>query len=149
MYRQNCAMRFVADGPDIPNSLITQWREGKVVFIAGAGVSVPPPSDLPSFRQLVLRVYQALHDPLFEALSQAQTVQTIEQANQIFAEKGLSAQRKVEGSLFLRREYDRVFAALEARLDQNSRGLIVSRNVRNAVESILRAHGEPALDIAT
>jgi hypothetical protein len=134
-------MRFVADGPDIPNSLITEWREGRVVFIAGAGISVPQPSNLPSFRQLVLKVYEALHDPLLDALSKTQTIQSIEERNQALATHGLSTQRKVEAGLFFRGEYDRLFAALEARLDQNSKGLLVSRKVRNAVETILRNHG--------
>jgi hypothetical protein len=40
-------MRFVPDGPDIPNPLIAKWRAGKVLFLAGAGVSVP--SKLPLF----------------------------------------------------------------------------------------------------
>src|SRR5260370_19512984 len=129
-------MRFVTDGPDLPNSLITQWRAGKVVFIAGAGVSVPHPSSLPTFRQLVLMVYETLHDPLFEALSGVLAA-PIEERNQLLATKALSAQRKVETSLFFRGEFDRLFAALEARLDQNSNGLILSLTVRDSVESIL------------
>ncbi len=48
-------MRFVPDGPDIPNSLILKWKEGKVLFLAGAGVSVP--SKLPLFDGLALDVY--------------------------------------------------------------------------------------------
>jgi hypothetical protein len=110
-------------------------------FIAGAGVSMPQPSNLPSFRKLVLDVYEALRDPLFEALSQAVAAQTIEERNQILTTKGLSAKRRVEANLFFREEYDRLFAALEARLDQNAKGLIVSRKVRDAVERILRVHG--------
>jgi hypothetical protein len=43
-------MRFVPDGPDIPNDLIRKWREGKVLFLAGAGVSVS--SRLPLFEGL-------------------------------------------------------------------------------------------------
>jgi hypothetical protein len=134
-------MRFVADGPDIPNSLITQWRQDGVVFIAGAGVSVPQPSNLPSFRRLALDVYKALHDPLFDSILQAQGAETIEKRNKVIASRGLSAQRIVEAGLFFRGEYDRLFAALEARLDQNPKGLMVSRKVRDGVESILRTHG--------
>ena len=33
-------MRFVPDGPDIPNDLIRDWRSGEVLFLAGAGVPV-------------------------------------------------------------------------------------------------------------
>jgi NAD-dependent SIR2 family protein deacetylase len=134
-------MRFVADGPDIPNALIAEWREGKVVFIAGAGISVPEPSNLPTFRCLVLRVYQSLHDPLFDVLSKAEIAQFVEERNKILAASGLSAKQRVEANLFFRGEYDRLFAALESRLDQDSKGLVISRHVRNAVESVLRAHG--------
>jgi hypothetical protein len=62
-------MRFVPDGPDIPNSLILKWREGKVVFLAGAGVSVP--SDLPLFDGLALDVYKALKDPMHDIVKKA------------------------------------------------------------------------------
>lgn len=134
-------MRFVSDGPDVPNTLIEQWRKGQVVFIAGAGVSVPQPSDLPAFRKLVLDVYRELKDPLFEALSQADTAETPDERQQIILGKGLTAQRRVEANLFFRDEYDRLFAALEARIDQNARGQTVSRTVREAVESILHKHG--------
>jgi hypothetical protein len=50
-------MRFVTEGPDIPNDLIREWRSGEVLFLAGAGVSAPsklslfegftPPTSLP------------------------------------------------------------------------------------------------------
>jgi NAD-dependent SIR2 family protein deacetylase len=134
-------MRFIPDGPDLPNALITQWRAGKVVFIVGAGVSAPEPSNLPSFRQLVVRVYEELHDPLFDTVSRVQANKSIQERDQLVAKEGLSAQRKVEANLFFRGEYDRLFAALEARLDQDSNGLVMSRTVRDAVESILRSHG--------
>src|SRR5262245_6878300 len=134
-------MRFVADGPDIPNALITEWREGKVVFIAGAGISVPEPSNLPTFRNLVLRVYDSLYDPLFAVLRKAEIARSLEERNEILATSGLSAPRQVEANLFFRGEYDRLFAALESRLDQNSKGLVISRHMRDAVESILRTHG--------
>ena len=59
-------MRFVPDGPDIPNDLIKEWRDGDVLFLAGAGVSVP--SNLPLFEGLVLGVYDILGDELYSVL---------------------------------------------------------------------------------
>jgi NAD-dependent SIR2 family protein deacetylase len=53
-------MRFVSDGPAIPNDLIRKWRDGKVLFLAGAGVSRP--AGLPLFKGLALEIYQHLND---------------------------------------------------------------------------------------
>lgn len=41
---------------DLPQALITAQREGRLVIFAGAGVSIGPPSDLPSFNDLATRV---------------------------------------------------------------------------------------------
>ena len=41
-------------GPlDIPNEVLTALEENRLVIFAGAGVSIPPPANLPSFRNLV------------------------------------------------------------------------------------------------
>ena len=41
---------------DLPQSLISAHREGRLVVFAGAGVSMGPPSNLPNFEELVNRV---------------------------------------------------------------------------------------------
>ena len=51
-------MQFVANGPDVPESLLRQHEEGRVVFFAGAGVSVA--SGLPDFPDLVTQLFEAL-----------------------------------------------------------------------------------------
>lgn len=38
---------------DIPEEVLAALEEGRLVIFAGAGVSIPPPSNLPSFRGLV------------------------------------------------------------------------------------------------
>jgi hypothetical protein len=43
-------MRFLADGPTIPDELLEERDQGRVVFFAGAGISMP--AGLPSFREL-------------------------------------------------------------------------------------------------
>ena len=60
-------MRFVPDGPYIPNDLIRKWREGDVLFVAGAGVSRP--AGLPLFRDLAVDAYAELNDPLAPAFA--------------------------------------------------------------------------------
>lgn len=47
-------MRFAAKGPDIPPELLEARDRGEVVFLCGAGVSMP--AGLPSFRDLARNV---------------------------------------------------------------------------------------------
>lgn len=134
-------MRFVSDGPEIPNSLIKRWREGRVVFLAGAGISMAAPSNLPSFRDLVLRVYRRLNDSLFPLLELALRQPTPSERDALIRGASLSPQQHVEASLFFAGEYDRLFSALERRTDQDALGRMSSRRVRDAVEEVLRGHG--------
>ena len=52
---------LVAGGPTIPVRLLNELDSGKVVFFCGAGISMGPGSDLPSFAGLVEHVYAANH----------------------------------------------------------------------------------------
>ena len=47
-------MRFKADGPPIPDILLEERDAGNVVFLCGAGVSIP--AGLPSFLDLTRHV---------------------------------------------------------------------------------------------
>lgn len=49
-------MQFIANGPDIPDSLLQAHEEGRVVFFCGAGISYP--AGLPGFKGLVEQIYQ-------------------------------------------------------------------------------------------
>lgn len=51
-------MRFISNGPDIPNQLLKQRDLGSVVFLCGAGVSIP--SGLPSFEALTRNIIDSL-----------------------------------------------------------------------------------------
>lgn len=53
-------VRFIADGPDIPDALIVAQEEGRVLFICGAGVSMA--QGVPGFRGLVEKIYAALNE---------------------------------------------------------------------------------------
>ncbi len=55
-YQFSLAMQFVANGPDIPDSLLQAHEEGRVVFFCGAGISYP--AGLPGFRGLVDEIYR-------------------------------------------------------------------------------------------
>ena len=51
-------MRFVKNGPEVPERLVQMHEEGKVVLFCGAGISRP--AGLPDFKGLVDQVYQGL-----------------------------------------------------------------------------------------
>jgi len=54
-------MRFHSDGPNIPDSLLNQSDAGRVVFLCGAGVSLP--SGMPSFIGLTRHVIDFFDPP--------------------------------------------------------------------------------------
>jgi NAD-dependent SIR2 family protein deacetylase len=51
-------MRFVKDGPDVPDRLLQAHEEGRVVFFCGAGISYP--AGLKGFDWLVDRLFEEL-----------------------------------------------------------------------------------------
>ena len=51
-------MQFVNNGPDIPEHLLQAHEDGSVVLFCGAGISRP--AGLPSFAELVKRIYDDL-----------------------------------------------------------------------------------------
>jgi hypothetical protein len=128
-------MRFVPDGPDIPNALIKKWRDGEVLFLAGAGVSVP--SSLPLFEGLALDVYKKLGESLFRVLRTARRRTRSADRARVLDGAMLSPEMRVESNLFFDRQFDRFFSALEKRIDPDLKGRVKTRHVRNAVEDIL------------
>lgn len=53
-------VQLVAHGPDIPDSLMREHEEGRVVFFCGAGISYP--ARLPDFKGLVNNIYSNLEE---------------------------------------------------------------------------------------
>jgi hypothetical protein len=51
-------MKFVENGPDVPDRLIEAHEDGRVVFFCGAGISYP--ANLPTFKGLVQKIYASL-----------------------------------------------------------------------------------------
>lgn len=133
-------MRFIPDGPAIPNELIKEWRDGKVLFLAGAGVSLP--ARLPLFKGLAVEIYQHLHDPLYNELTDGDDDGRLARCRE--SDK-LSPEQKIEAELFLDNQLDRLFAAMEARLDHDERGRLKYRKVRDALEAVLRRATDCAL----
>jgi hypothetical protein len=70
-------MKFVRQGPDIPERLLQAHEDGRVVFFCGAGVSYP--AGLPNFAGLVKELYTALApgpNPIQEAAIKAKHFDT-------------------------------------------------------------------------
>lgn len=51
-------MQFIKNGPDIPDRLLQDHEDGRVVFFCGAGISRP--AGFPDFGKLVKKIYKAL-----------------------------------------------------------------------------------------
>ena len=51
-------MQFIKNGPDIPERLLQEHEDGRVVFFCGAGISYP--ARMPGFRGLVSKIYSGL-----------------------------------------------------------------------------------------
>lgn len=57
-------MRFIKNGPEVPDRLVESHEDGKVVFFCGAGISYP--AGLPGFEGLIRSLFEALgEDPDF------------------------------------------------------------------------------------
>jgi len=62
-------MQFVADGPDVPGSLLDAHEEGRVIFFCGAGISYP--AALPGFKGLVDGIYSLVGTTLIDIEKEA------------------------------------------------------------------------------
>ncbi len=96
----------------LPERLLLHHAEGKVLFLAGAGVSMPEPACLPSFTDLVLKVYKQLGDPVLpflEALA----------GKKVELPKGppLKPEQQAEVKSFEKGQLDVVLGMLERRID--------------------------------
>lgn len=109
-------MQFVADGPDIPISLLRAHREGSVIFVVGAGISKA--AGLPLFGELADQVYGRLGQSLPGAPG--------------------SLASRAEEEAYEGGHYDRLLGLLEQRLVYRGVDWVQPRNpVREAVSSIL------------
>ncbi len=107
--------RWVLLAPDtarIPERLLLAHGRGEVLFITGAGISMP--AGLPDFRDLVLDVYQRLDAGTYAALQQIprEACNLWETSTQ-----GLSNEQRAEVKRFVQGDYDVVLGMLERRMD--------------------------------
>lgn len=109
----------------LPEKLLLAHGQGRVLFITGAGTSVP--SGLPDFETLVLQVYERLDTALHDQLVHPP-------ASRPIPIPALSTQQRAEMERFDRRDFDVVLGMLERRMDEHSD----QSQVRGAVYDVLR-----------
>lgn len=115
--------------PVVPERMLLAHARGQVLFIAGAGVSMP--AGLPDFRKLVVDVYGKIDTGVHAVV----TSSTDDQPGDL---SGLTNQQIAEVRRFKRRDYDVVLGMLERRIDDKPSG---TSRVRETVAEVLRAAG--------
>ncbi len=128
--------RIISLGTELvamPERLLLAHARGEVLFICGAGVSLP--ANLPDFRQLVLDVYAAVDSGAHAVLSQIpRSVCNYWETDC----RTLTDQQCAEVRRFIVGDYDVVLGMLERRLDDRPGG---DSRVRNEIAKRLRTTG--------
>jgi hypothetical protein len=106
-------MRFRLDGPNIPDELVALQERGQTIFVCGAGISRPV--GLPSFHDLVQKVYDELGEDWSLHIAGREVM-------------------RVGGSLA--HQYDRALRSLEKRLAASD--LPRNRGMRERVRTAVR-----------
>ena len=118
--------------PKIPERLLLAHRNGEVLFVCGAGVSVP--SGLPEFRELVMKVYEALDPAVYRAIEDVpKGACNLWEPNC----ESLNPNQVAEARRFVAGDYDVVLGMLERRLDGERTGESGDGQVRQTVRKIL------------
>jgi hypothetical protein len=120
----------------IPERLLLAHARGEVLFICGAGISIP--AGLQSFRQLVLDVYKAVDPVVYAEISQIPEAAC---NNWYVSGKNINNQQKAEVKRFVLSDFDVVLGMLERRIDGQSDK---SSKIRNTVKSLIK-NGLPGL----
>jgi hypothetical protein len=106
------SIKMRLNGIIIDSKLIDSYRDGKLLFICGAGISQSTPSNLPNFENLVVKLYE---------LEDKDVYNLIKNKNKIFhyswkkSYSLLTDTQKEEVSLFLKKDFDLALGLLKIR----------------------------------
>jgi len=105
-------MRFIENGPDIPERLLQAHEDGRVVFFCGAGISYP--AGLPGFSDLVDKLYQVF------SVRPNPVQQTAIDAKQFDMAIGLLEEYMVDGRTKVRHELAKILTPKRSELCKNN-----------------------------
>lgn len=135
-------MRFYSDGPSIPDVLLERCDAGRVVFLCGAGVSVP--SGMPSFVDLTMHVISFFDPPANSDIMKAFQPWLDDKA----AEKARRADKsaanvQAESKASANVPLDQIFNLLHIEYGKEEVNALVAQQLREVQESedFGRAHG--------
>lgn len=118
--------------PKIPERLLRAHGKGEVLFVCGAGVSVP--AGLPEFRELAMKVYEALDPAVHRAIKDVpKGACNLWEPNC----ESLNPSQVAEARRFVAGDYDVALGMLERRLDGARTGESGDGAVRQEVREIL------------
>jgi hypothetical protein len=130
------------DLPGLPEDLMLARDQGRVLFLTGAGVSTPAPSDLPDFQGLVREIAKRLDARLGQAMGdwmkEKASPSDPPKAKEAFMD-GLDPRQCAEFKRFASSEYDMVLGMLERRMVRASEPVsslrVAARDVLDAAKA--------------
>lgn len=136
------ALIYLDEGlPGLPEDLMLARDKGDVLFLTGAGVSAPPPSNLPNFRGLVCEIAKELDGRLGQAMQEwmdaQKTADSPPKPQDFMAD--LDPRQSAEFKRFVSNEFDMVLGMLERRM---SRASEATSRLRVAAAKVLDAADE-------
>jgi SIR2-like protein len=127
-------IKFAEHLAPLPERLLLAHAQGRVLLIAGAGVSRP--SGYPDFRKLVVDIYQAVDRTVFEVLQGLPNPSPglADNKSEQFTAR-LNANQAAEVDRFLSGDFDVTLGMLERRVDTSEHA---ASRVRAALRELLR-----------
>jgi SIR2-like protein len=133
-------------GVQIPAEVVTAWEEQNLVIFTGAGISIDPPSDLPSFAGLAAQVARTVRSPLDPAGEEWKT--QLDTFMDVLNEgEGVDVHRLVRGIVTKPGSQPNGNHNALARIAAKYSTRVVTTNYDVHLESALRAHHEGPLDV--
>ena len=119
-------IKIADDAAELPEDLLLAQSRQEVLFLAGAGVSMGEPANLPNFRELVREVYRELDPSVYPHLDCKPSPST-----------SLSSAQRAEISRYCRNDFDVALGLLERRLEDDD--MTEPSRVRDAVQQQVSA----------